>query len=214
MALHELDTDLTTLAAVKGYLTEGGNQHDKLIESLIPAASAFISQYCHRKFETASHIHCLDGNDRPEVYAPHWPLTTVTSVHLDRNHEFGSDALLTVEAMGVANASGHYIVGDREEDKGAITYVAGSGRWPVGRRNIKIAYTAGYALVSLPDPVKYAAKRLTAVMYQIATGKRHLRTSESVQPGGGSASWEELTAIAPDIKDALMGFRAHGLGVY
>jgi len=223
MALHELDTDLTQVAAVKAYLTEAGNQDDALLESLIPVASALISEFCHRKFETATYTHYLSGDGRPEVYAAHWPLTTVASIHLDSSHEFSSDALLTVEGMGVANVAGAYIVGDREEDKGAITYVAGSGRWPevVGGRNIKVVYIAGYKLgsavdgiLALPHPVRHAANRLTAVMYQIATGKRHVRTSESVQPGGGSASWEELTAIAPDIKAVLQGFRAHGLGVY
>lgn len=223
MALHELDTSLTQPGAFKSYIREDGEEHDALIEALIPVASALISEFCHRKFETAEYTHYLSGDGRPEVYARHWPLTTVTSVHLDSSREFGSDALLTVEGMGVANVSGAYIIGDREEDKGAITYVAGSGRWPevVGGRNIKIVYIAGYNLgsaaggiLALPPPVRHAANRLTAVMYQIATGKRHLRTSESVQPGGGSSSWEELTAIAPDIKAVLQGFRAHGLGVY
>ncbi len=205
MALAELDTALTDLAQFKAYLKEEGDADKGLIEDLIKKASGLISVHCDRKFQQDTYVHYFNGRNRETLYLHHWPVTSpITGIWVDEGRAFGSGTALTEDRVDQVE-TGSFVVGTREEDRGAIKRIGGT--WLRGWDVIKVSYQAGYQLASLPHPVVQAANRLTAYLYSIADKRMHAKTTESVLPGGGSFSIVDHVELPKDVKDMLRRFR-------
>ena len=124
------------------------------------------------------------GNNRRTIVLRNWPVTAVSSVYLDPTGYFGdnpdgdfaSDTLLTVGVDYLVRWDGCLPGTSTPCSKCAILERIG-GIWPgivgytpgwltvmplSGRGNIKIAYTAGYPLTAIPQPIRAATCMLAA----------------------------------------------------
>lgn len=165
--------DLTTLAQVQAHIKVDAAD-TALVSTLITALSRYIAQFCGRDNLNAvvSVTDLLDGSGSDKQFVTEWPIKTVTSVSL-------SGVALPVSPDGIQPG---YVF-----DPNAIillpnTFVGVPGsryalaRFPRGRRNVQVVYSAGYDATSkppgnaafngAPDDLGYAATYLVAQEYK------------------------------------------------
>jgi len=126
MAVAAAANALTTVADVK--YTWGRKQDDTLyddrIQTLINNISGRIESWCGRKFKLATYTEeVYDGPCGDFIFLKQYPITDTPVVKLD----------------DVEVAADYYKV---HPEEGSL-----SGSWVPGRRNYKITYSAGYAVI-------------------------------------------------------------------
>lgn len=150
------DDDLTTVSDIKTNFNLGSiSDHDTLIGNLISQSSKKISEYCGgRKFAaqdyTGSDENTLyDGEGDSILLTRQYPINSVTSLKDDPDRAFGASSLID---------SSDYVIypthGKIELD--GLTFT-------IGKRNIKIAYNAGYD--PLPRDLVLACEQLVMADY-------------------------------------------------
>ena len=140
--------DLTSVAAVALYLGQPASQDADLLQTLVTAASAFIVGWTGCSFASAQYSELRDGTGRETLVLANQPVTAVAS--------------LTIDGVAVP-ASGGWPQPGYGFDASCV-YLFGRSFTP-GRRNVAIAYTAGYAAV--PLDLAQAAIELVAYRYRL-----------------------------------------------
>ncbi|HYL92768.1 MAG TPA: hypothetical protein VEW69_06385 [Alphaproteobacteria bacterium] len=146
--------DLCTLADLKAWLPNQGNNDDANLQALISNGSMQILQYIDRPHLLASVIGALneiyDGNDSDRLLPHFFPIVTVTSVSVD-----GAAVPLATSptAPGFLWDSRRVLLRGYKFNRGV--------------QNIQIAYSAGYA--SVPLDLKQAAIDTFALIYRQRT---------------------------------------------
>lgn len=119
--------------------------HDALLLELVRAVSEDAERICDRRFlaPSSDYVHDLDGTGTSRLYLTEGPLVSVTSVaYLSRSKDSGGDAVVTATTVD----AGDYLTGGLRTDGcvglGYLDRV--SGVWTVGRRNVRVTYTAGF----------------------------------------------------------------------
>lgn len=147
---------ILSLEDMKEYLKEDGDSHDPIIETLINAISiAFESACGGRVFIEATYSTLyLNGTGNKMLYVPHYPITSISTVHED-------DVLLT--GGSDYDVSYDYVIyGDEGEG-----YLWKAGTWSEGLKNVKLtSLKAGYTLATIPDDLKLAAMVMVEKEFQ------------------------------------------------
>jgi hypothetical protein len=154
--------DLTTLGRVRERLQFPATitQFDGLLATLITEVSnSFLDLMGPRTVKETQHTHYLNGSGTPALILPEGPLVSVASVHLveyQNDGAGGRQEVLTVvppydRLEGGLRSEGHL-------GRGRIELLGGV--WAVGRRNVKVVHTCGWAVV----PEKLVSLTTTAVI--------------------------------------------------
>lgn len=142
-----------SLAEVKLAIKQGTSetQYDELLSELIVDVGDRInSMLPHIDLRQNTYTEYHRGGSASIVLVCR-PLISVTSVHDDTSHEFGSDVLV---------ASADYFT-----DRDAVaTIQKKSGTFQIGSRNLKVIYDAGYE--STPPFVRRLAVELVVAAHQ------------------------------------------------
>src|SRR5262249_3471168 len=137
--------DLCTLADLKAWLPNQGNNDDNTLQSLITNGSLQVLQYLDRPHLLASVLGTLnetyDGNDSDRLLPHSFPLISVASV--------------SVDGVAVPAATSPTAVGFLWD---ARRILLRDYRFSCGVQNVQLSYTAGYAAV--PLDLKQAALEL------------------------------------------------------
>jgi len=152
MAEKTVDTThaLITLEDLKDYLKDPGDQFDITLTALINAVSLYLEKECGGRIfiEATYSTLYLDGTGNKMLRIPHYPITSITSVH-------ENDVLLTGGAD--YSTSYDYVIYGAEGEG----YLWKGGGWAEGLKNIKLTgLKAGYTLATIPEDLKLAAKIL------------------------------------------------------
>lgn len=139
---------LTTPENVKQYLGITGTADDALLNSLIESASAFVAQYLSRQIEQGQVTEYFSGRGRDALILSEGPIASIDAVVAD-------DQPLPAS---LDKSTGW------KEAGGWLLYV--NGRWPEGRQNIVVTYTAGYAPGSIPADIEQAVIDLVSLRYK------------------------------------------------
>jgi hypothetical protein len=134
------DTDLCSLEEAKRFydITTSKAEDDTLIEELIGRVSSLFHSYIGiDQIKSKVYTEYYDGDGTEYLFLDKVPVISVTSIHEDNDWTFGSDVLLDALTYRVANK--RYIT--LKDDVFAP-----------GTQNIKVVYTAGYAVV--PEDIK------------------------------------------------------------
>jgi hypothetical protein len=146
--------DLCTLADLKAWLPNQGNNDDATLQALISNGSAQILQYLDRTHILASAIGTLnelyDGNGSDRLLPHLFPIVTVTSVSVDG----------VVLAQSTTATSVGYLWDTRRILLRGLIFSRGV-------QNVQIAYTAGYP--GVPLDLKQAAIETFALAYRQRT---------------------------------------------
>ena len=167
--------DLCTLADLKAWLPNQGNNDDVTLQGLISNASLQVLQYIDRPHILASVLGALtesyDGNDSDRLLPHQFPIISVTGVAIDN---VPIQQALTPVAAGFLWDSRRILL------RGF--------RFCRGVQNIQISYSAGYS--SVPLDLKQAAIEAFALAYR-----------QRVRIGEKSNSMSGQVTIAFDMTD-------------
>ncbi|MGH9569214.1 MAG: hypothetical protein ACRD4F_06225 [Candidatus Angelobacter sp.] len=144
--------DLCTLADLRSWLPNQGNNDDSTLQSLITNGSLQILQYINRPHIVASVLGPLaetyDGNGSDRLLPRNFPVLSVASVTVDGN---------LVPLAPAPWSAGFLWDGRRILLRGGFTFTCGV-------QNIQLSYTAGYPAV--PLDLKQAAVEAFALAYR------------------------------------------------
>lgn len=178
--------DLTTLASVKTYGGITDTTKDALLSALITAASAAVEQYIGRIIQQQSYTALMDGNGAALLPLPQYPISAVSVVEING---------VAVGANSTWGDGGFAHDGDRS------LYFPGEGRvFPVGKRNVKVTYTAGYA--SVPADLAQAVNELV-----LSDMKNRDHIGWQSKSLAGETITLDLRAMPPSAKSVIDAYR-------
>lgn len=192
---------LTTLQALKAYLSINGSESDGLLESLIEAVSSQFNSHTGRNLAARDYSWddndadydpdnaVLDGSGHPELILPQYPLASISELNLD-------GAALTLASPG---GSSGYLV-----DRAAGVLSRLDGVFHRGRGNVTLIYRSGFA--SIPADLSQAALEQSAERFQqSAAGHGRLGiTARTLADGSVSYS---ASALLPQVRAVLDRYR-------
>lgn len=181
---------LVTLDLVKEHLDIplANTSQDASLNLLITVVSGHIAQFCDRAFEEATYTETLDGTSQSEVLLQNYPVSSVTSVHVDNDRVFDAQALV--------DAEDYEIVDDN-------TLRRHDSKWPRGSQNIQVVYTAGFA--TIPAAVQYATLLIIEQLYRSNQDRRIGRSSTS--KNGETVNY--LHGWPEEAKNLLATYKRH-----
>ena len=146
--------DLCTLADLKAWLPNQGNNDDVALQNLISNGSAQVLQYLNRPHILASLLGTLtenyDGNNSDRLLPHFYPIIAVNAV--------------TVDGTPVPPSTSPLVPGFLND---ARRILLRGFQFCRGVQNVSVIYTAGYA--SVPLDLKLAAMELFALAYRQRT---------------------------------------------
>ena len=167
--------DLCTLADLKAWLPNQGNNDDITLQSLITNASLQVLQFIDRPHILASVLGNLtetyDGNDSDRLLPRQFPIISVTGV--------------TVDGVPIQQAATSTTAGFLWDSRRVLLR---GFRFCPGVQNIQLAYSAGYS--SVPLDLRQAAIEAFALAYR-----------QRVRIGEKSNSMNGQITIAFDMSD-------------
>jgi len=179
---------LVTLEQMKEYLQiTSGTTDDALLSTIINGISQRIHSYCQRNLLSKSYTQYYSGRGTESIMLAMAPVTAISSVKEDLLRVFGTDTVVPSADMII-------------EPCGRIKLFNNRQYWLRGSLSIKVVYTAGYSLATLPADIALAAKEFCAAAYYKAKNRRHGVQSESI--GDKTISYINV-AIPPEVSGAL-----------
>ena len=137
-------TQLCQVADVQTYLGDAAKNAGDVLELLINGASAFIENWCNRKFALTDYTEWRNGTGKERIYLANGPVVSVAAVSVDG---------YAVQPSPDTRSYG-FVVGDN------TLYLrpgAGPGAAPRvftrGIQNVEIQYQAGFATIP-PDIIQ------------------------------------------------------------
>lgn len=128
--------NLTTVAAVKQYLTITNTNQDAVIAALIPRESALVEQWCGRRFDAVTHSgKRLNGSGTTRLVLSDQPILTVSALSINNTTIPASPD--GVQAGFVFDDTCVYLVG-------GVSGIKWGDRFPMGYQNVTCSWTAGY----------------------------------------------------------------------
>lgn len=184
---------LTTVADLKVFLGISASEtgEDVRLNAMLCGVERSIQKMLGRTFASDSYTHYFDGSGRETLYLRQRPLTAISTVRIDAGGfgGYGTDAFNsnTVQTIGE-----DFIPQSLEETEGNEgSLIAINGVWPVGQKNIKVGYTAGY--ITIPQDLINAIHAITGEVWTMA-GKGGKVQSETL----GQYSYE--LAVGESLK--------------
>ena len=178
---------LVSLAGAKEHLKESSTDSDSILGELINEVSEFCNSYCKRHLLSKSYVEYYDGNGRDRLHLQNSPVSALTSLYnAESNREFDSDSLVTIADDVLLN-----------KEEGVIRLWDDETYFIKAKANVKVTYTAGWALSSVPGDLQLAVYNLIGVQYKLWQEQRYTVQSDNV--GSRSRAWK-LENIPSDVK--------------
>lgn len=138
---------LTTLTNVKNWLGLPNDDSDVVLTRLIAAASVFIESWCGRSFAVQDYTEQRSGTGNDMLMFGAWPVIAVVSVAID--------------GRSIPATADFHSPGYRFDDKAVVLQ---GYQFTRGRRNVTLAYTAGYTVI--PADIEQACIDLVALRFR------------------------------------------------
>jgi hypothetical protein len=202
---------LDTLANVKTRLGISGTADDTLIGLLQDSADAAVGNFCNRDFAGGTFTEYFAGGSE-FVHLRNFPVTSVTSVKVDANRQFGADTVVSTS---------DYVV---HSERGVIQSVAGPflprGHiglmnaeiriWTRGPRVVQVVYAT--ATSAVPNDVKEAYARLVGHWYRkvktdVAANFQNVQQQKYGETFVIFGAGEADTGIPEEVKQLLAPYR-------
>lgn len=202
MALTE--NALTSLEAVKAYLSLESTSSDALIEGLIEAVSAHFNLYTGRNLTARDYSYdpedpaydpdnaVINGSGHRDLLLPQYPVISLSALYID--------GVELAQAVGVGP-------GWRLDRAAGLVSNLG-GVFPGGQGNISLSYRAGFD--PAPPDLAQAALEQTAIRFQESSAG-HGRLGVSARTlADGSVSYA-AKALLPQVSQVLDRYRSRSL---
>jgi hypothetical protein len=157
------------------------------VELFINAGSQFIERETDRKIKQQTHTDIKHGRKSNLILFRQWPVTAVTSLHVDSEASYGSDTLVDPSEYRIGDEGNSLVLLNRS--------------FPNGYNNIKVVYTAGYDPV--PSDLQNACLWLVTWYYTTRENKDIGRPRKSK----GDESFDISQSAPKDIWDCIMSYK-------
>jgi uncharacterized phiE125 gp8 family phage protein len=187
----DVDTNAwTTLALVREHLkfAASDTSKDEQLKSFINRSLYILERYCGKQMKSRTYTEYQDGDETDELLTKQWPIVSVTSLHDDISRAWGSDSEIE---------SDDYVI---YADQGAIRLINDETLFSIGKQNIRLIYSAGYA--TIPTDLEIASTSHVAYMYNKSAGEGHT----SLSLGGFSKSFD-LAPLPADVRQYVEPYR-------
>lgn len=179
---------LVSLADLKEYLQiTSGSTDDALLSAIINGISQRVHDHCQRNLLSKSYTQFYSGRGRASFLLAMSPVTAVAHIYEDSLRAFGASTEIAVTDRIV-------------EPSGRVMAFNNRSSWCKGKYNLKVMYTAGYTLASLPASIALAVKEFCAAAYYKAKNRRHDVQSESL--GDKTITYTQVD-MPPQVEGAL-----------
>ncbi len=151
---------------------------DSRIETIINTSSAVISRYTKRNLVTTSYQEVFDGRGSNKLIMHQWPILSIEGLFIDDSSQFSNETAVSANQYQVEKF---------------IMVVFLNATFPVGTRNVKVTYTAGYGTSqegNLPADLRWACAELLSFFYTMNSNHRSGVISQNKQ--GESVSYEQI----------------------
>lgn len=196
--------NLVSLTELKEYLKETSSDADQILQTLLNSASVMIQRNLGRVLRQAVHTEYYNGNGGRTLMLRNWPLSSVTSMHVDKNREWASVSEVDVDENIII-----------QKQSGVLRAWNLLGEFSQGDANVKVVYTAGFTIgegdteanLGMPHDIRLAVKRLVDLHYRRGYDQRKLDVqSESV---GDRNTTFRGGKIPEDVLEILNSFRSY-----
>lgn len=195
-ALLDSKIALVTTTAMTSYLgISAGSAEEEEVDLMINAASTRaadmsgrgIDENGYSRFLSTSRTEYYDGDSSDVLMVRAYPLSSVTSLYVDPDRDYGSADLVDTD-----DYTTYYAEGMVKTDGALLSS---------GHKSIKITYTGGYTTV--PYDLQLAVKELVMFWYKRNTDKRVGVASVSI--GDKSVAYE--TDIPKSVMNVFKRYR-------
>lgn len=175
---------VVTRDEAKEFLKKKDDDDIVMLDAIINGVCEFIRGFTGRVFPSATYTAVkYDGNGRPDFWLPNYPVSALTSVHED-------DVLLTLD-------TDHYAY----LDTGRLRR---NGVWTTTPQGIKVTYTAGYSVASMPTDLKLGCLIQVADFWQKFQHKSFGEISRSLASQSVTVMEQD---VLPAVKTLLARYR-------
>lgn len=188
-----VDTDysLVTLVELQDFLagSDGDYPSDAdlvlALETTIDGVSKWMHEYTGRQLKSKEITEYYNGDGTQLLYLSSWPITA-SAIYVDNDHDFGAETAITYDSLV-----------DNE-----LYYASG---FPVGVKNVKAVYTAGWADGSVPADLRNACLIMCQLMDM--RQKKGAAGTTSVAIAGNTIQFDVERLAPPFVMDVLNRYR-------
>lgn len=192
-----IDTDLAlvSLADAKEFLKITGSTEDEIVGKIVNHCSQWINKFCDRVLlEVTDRVEYHSGDGcSGAIMLNNFPVSEVDSVYVDATREFAAGTLV--------QASSYFV----HDDTGVLELIGEDSYWLLGKKNIKVTYTAGYALADMPQDIQMACKLLIGYIYR--TFYSQWRMGVSSETIGQKTVTFDKVAMPKEVEGMLKPYR-------
>lgn len=161
---------LIDVANAKTQLKITTSDEDTILADLINQASAAANKYCGRHLMQKSYVEYYNGNGGIELILKNFPVVSVTDLYVaDANRTFDSTSLITIASDLLV-----------KKEVGILELWNNGGTFLKGNSNIKVSYSAGWSLATVPYDLQLAVRKWVAQQYMKYSKKRYEVQSETI----------------------------------
>ncbi len=179
-------TELVSTADLKAYCQITTATYDGILASIKASTEQWVKTYCRDPFLVAARTEYHDGNGKATLRLRHYPITTLTSVHIDSDRTFGAATLV---------GASYLITSDINNAQGVVELF--NKVFSEGQKNVKVVYSAGLSVI--PADLAHAVKIIVAREWLLQDKKLTGQTSQSLGDKTVSLNLEEIPRNAWDI---------------
>ena len=186
------DTTYSSLDETKAYMGVPVATNDALLTTFEKVARALINKYCSvTTFLEDTYSEFYDGERETYVVLKHFPIVSVTTLHIDGGRVFDASALIASDEFVIYKDDG------KIELIGVDQFGGVRSIFPRGQQNIKVVYVAGFS--TTPDDLKVATQMVIDHLFN--NRGMHGVTSESVGGINQTYDWSMFPQDAQMILD-------------
>ena len=197
MATVDATFALVTLADLKVFLKITGGAADSKLSFLINEISKAVNTFVGHFLLSKTYTEYYNGDGSRELMVKNFPIISITSLH-------NADSLRTFDGSTVIDVSADVLI---NKPSAILELWNDEAAFLRGRANIKLVYTAGYAVANIPNDIQLAVKKWAAQQYLRLDKRRHDIQSESI----AQRTVTYLDRPMPDeVKFLLQPYRRYG----
>ena len=143
------------------------DRDESILALVVASSSARVERYLMRRILEGNFSGEFDSLGQRDIVLSEYPVRNVISVRCDPERVFGDETKLADNAWYCAT-----VPYDILEDLPAVLIFDPFVSLPIGRRIIRVEYTAGYPLDAIPEDLKLATMELVAWEFRRVKSKQ------------------------------------------
>lgn len=146
---------LVSLADAKAFLKITTSAEDTIVGDLVNSLSKLVSNFVGHDLLSASYTEYYDGDGTDELILKNFPVTALSVLNDDPTRAFAAPTAKDIAADVMLDGAA-----------GIVRLWNNGGIFQRAHGNIKVTYTAGYSLATMPYDIQLAVKKMVAFIYR------------------------------------------------